>query len=57
MFWPRKRIEAAAVTLQYWGPDADILDGDWETAPTAGQELHDQIDETVRSDTDYIFQT
>lgn len=43
-------------TLQYIYPDGDILSGGWETAPTAGQNLADQLDEDPPDDTDYIFE-
>ncbi len=43
-------------TLQFIYPDGDILSGGWETAPTAGQPLADQIDEDPSVDTDYIFE-
>ena len=42
--------------VQYLYPDGDILSGGWETAPTPGQTLADQIDEDPPVDTDYIFE-
>jgi len=47
---------ASSVTLQYLYPDGDQLSGGWETAPTAGQDLSDQIDEDPAVDTDYIYE-
>lgn len=49
--WP----VTAAVTYQYAYPASDISSTDWETAPTASQSLYAQLDETTRSDTDYIY--
>ena len=43
-------------TLQYIYPDGDILSGGWETAPTSGQDLADQLDEDPPDNTDYIFE-
>jgi len=48
--------EGSSVTLQYLYPDGDQLSGGWETAPTAGQDLSDQIDEDPAVDTDYIYE-
>ncbi len=47
---------AAGPTLQYLYPDGDTLSGGWETAPSAGQTLADQIDEDPAVDTDYIHE-
>ncbi len=43
-------------TLDFIYPDGDILSGGWETAPTAGQPLADQLDEDPADDADYIFE-
>ncbi len=43
------------VTLQYLRPDGDTDKDGWDSAPTASQPLYQQVDETVASDSDYIF--
>lgn len=43
-----------AFAAQYIYPDADRLDDGWDTQPTPGQDLFDQLDEDPASDTDFI---
>jgi hypothetical protein len=41
--------------IQFAYPISDISFTNWETAPTPGGSLYAQLDEGVRSDTDYIY--
>ena len=43
------------ISYQYAYPVSDVVDTNWDTSPTSAQDLYAQLDETVRSDTDYIF--
>ena len=46
-----------AFAANYIYPDADRLNDGWDTQPTPGGNLFDQLDEDPASDTDFILET
>jgi len=54
-FYP-EATSAPPPILQYIYPDGDVLGLGWDSAPTGGQPLYQQIDETTLDLADYIFE-
>ena len=51
---PNSALNAFAAHYVY--PDADQLNDGWDTQPTPGGNLFDQLDEDPASDTDFILE-